>query len=67
MADLTQAKRDKLPKKDFGLPKTESYPMPDRKHAALAETYATIEENKGKLSHTDAMRIRAKARQKLGE
>jgi hypothetical protein len=67
MADLTAAKRDKLAPSQFGLPKTHGYPMPDKEHARLAEEFATVEENKGKLSHTDASRIRAKARRKLGE
>lgn len=45
MARLTTSARKVLPKKDFALPKKNaagkgSYPMPDKKHAAVAKGYA---------------------------
>jgi len=40
MTDLTQAKRDKMPKKEFAGPGT-SYPVPDAAHAKLAKAMAS--------------------------
>jgi translation initiation factor IF-2 len=37
MAELTEAKRDKEPKSDFGLPEERKYPMPDKSHARNAK------------------------------
>ncbi|HHT9109605.1 MAG TPA: hypothetical protein ACFYDZ_00430 [Candidatus Brocadiaceae bacterium] len=67
MAKLTAAKRNKLPKSDFGLPGREAYPMPDRAHAANAKARATQMENKGKLSSSAKAKIDAKANKILGK
>lgn len=67
MAKLTTAKRNHIPASKFGLPKERKYPMPDKEHAHLAESYATQEERKGKLSASSAARIRAKAKRMLGK
>ncbi len=40
MARLTAAKRKKIPTSQFGLPGKRAYPMPDKKHAAVAKAYA---------------------------
>lgn len=43
MADLSESEKKAVPKSERGLPEksgTGSYPMPDRKHAALAKAYA---------------------------
>jgi hypothetical protein len=51
MAKLTTVRRKALPKKDFGLPAKKGadgknaagrggYPMPDKKHAAVAKAFA---------------------------
>jgi hypothetical protein len=60
MAKLTAATRKKLPTKVFGLPEKApgpgSYPMPDKKHAAVAEAYA-----KHDATPAQQARIRAKA------
>ena len=40
MAKLSVAARKKIPKEQFGLPEQRKYPMPDRKHAQVAEAYA---------------------------
>lgn len=66
MAKLTAAKRNKLPKSDFGLPGREAYPMPDKSHAANAKARATQMENKGKLSSSAKSKIDAKANKILG-
>lgn len=40
MARLTASARKKIPSSEFGLPGSRAYPMPDRKHAAVAKAYA---------------------------
>lgn len=67
MAKLTAAKRNKLPKSDFGLPSKEAYPMPDKSHAANAKARATQMENKGKLSPSAKAKIDAKANKVLAK
>ncbi|MCF1193242.1 hypothetical protein LRR18_16755 [Mangrovimonas sp. AS39] len=67
MAKLTAAKRNKLPKSDFGLPGREAYPMPDKSHAANAKARATQMEKKGKLSPSAKAKIDAKANKILGK
>lgn len=61
MTKLTTKKRNKLPKSSFGLPSEEKYPMPDKSHAANAKARATQMVNKGKLSESQAEKIKAKA------
>lgn len=61
MAKLTAKQRDKLPKKDFGLPGSEKYPMPDRSHAANAKARASQMEKRGKLTPSAKAKIDAKA------
>lgn len=61
MAKLTTKMRKKLPKKDFGLPGREAYPMPDRAHAANAKARATQMVNEGKLSESSKKKIDKKA------
>jgi len=78
MAKMTTAERKRLPKKDFGLPgKVDkhgenkagrgAYPMPDKKHAAVAKSYAAKEEAAGKLSKSAEAKIDAKADRVLDE
>jgi hypothetical protein len=67
MAKLTAAKRKKLPKSDFGLPGSRSYPMPDRAHAANAKARASQMVKEGKLSESSKAKIDAKANKKLGK
>jgi len=71
MARLSAAARKKLPKSAFGLPgkgKGEggkgagSYPMPDKKHAAVAKAYA-----KRFASPAERATIDAKANRVLGK
>ena len=58
---LTQTKRDKLKKSQFGLPCKRKYPMPDKKHAANAKARAKQQRKKGKLSRASYNKIVAKA------
>lgn len=71
MAKLSQAARNKLPSSSFGLPGkgsgpkgkgSGSYPMPDRKHAAVAKAYA-----KRFASPSEQKTINAKANRILGK
>lgn len=61
MAKLTSKERNALPKSDFGLPGSRSYPMPDKAHAANAKARASQQEAKGNLSQAAKDRIDAKA------
>lgn len=67
MGVLTTAKRNKLPKKSFGLPGEEKYPMPDKSHAANAKARASQMVAKGKLSPGSKLKIDAKANKILGK
>jgi hypothetical protein len=67
MAKLTTKARKDLPKKDFGLPGSEKYPMPDRSHAANAKSRASQMEKAGKLSESSKEKIDAKANKILGK
>ena len=71
MAKLTAASRRRIPKGKFGLPGqgkgpsgtgAGSYPMPDKKHAAVAKGYA-----KRFASPAQRAKIDAKANRILGE
>lgn len=66
MAKLKAARRNSLPKSEFGLPGSRKYPMPDRSHAANAKARATQMVKRGKLSSAAAAKIRAKADRILG-
>lgn len=66
MAKLKAARRNSLPKSEFGLPGSRKYPMPDRSHAANAKARATQMVKRGKLSPASAAKIRAKANRVLG-
>lgn len=67
MAKLTPAKRKKLPKKEFGLPRSRKYPLNDKSHAANAKARATQMVKKGKLSPASKAKIDAKANKVLGK
>ena len=61
MSVLTTKKREGLRASVFGIPKTRSYPMPDKAHAANAKARATQMYNRGGLSAGARARINAKA------
>jgi len=67
MAKLTNVKRKKIPKNEFGLPGEKKYPMPDKSHAANAKARATQMVAKGKLSESSKRKIEAKANRILGK
>lgn len=67
MAKLTAKKRNKLPKKSFGLPGSRKYPMPDKGHAANAKARAKQQLVKGNISRASYNKIVAKANKKLGK
>jgi hypothetical protein len=67
MAKLTAEKKNKEPKKEFGLPEERKYPMPDKNHARNAKARAAQMEHQGKLSAPDKKKIGAKADRVLGK
>ena len=67
MAKLTAVARNKIPKKEFGMPGEKKYPMPDRAHAVNAKARAAQMEKKGKLSASRKSKIDAKANRILGK
>lgn len=67
MAKLTAAKRNKIPKKEFGLPGERKYPINDKSHARNAKARASQMEKKGKLSASSKAKIDAKANRVLGK
>ena len=65
MAKLSTSARAKLPKSEFGLPGSKSYPMPDKSHAANAKARASQQVNAGNLSESSKSKIDAKANKVL--
>ena len=66
MAKLTAKVRNKIPKKEFGLPGEKKYPIEDKAHARNAKARASEMEKKGKLSASSKAKIDAKADKMLG-
>ena len=58
---LTTAARKKLPARDFGLPKSRKYPMPDRAHAKNAKARASAAYNEGYLTKSQYDHVVRKA------
>lgn len=67
MAVLTTKARKAIPKAQFGLPGSKSYPVNDRAHAANAKARATQMVNAGKLSPSSKAKIDAKANKVLAK
>lgn len=65
MSKLKAATRNKLPKKEFGLPGERKYPMENKAHARNAKARASEMEHKGKLSKSSETKIDAKANEIL--
>ena len=65
MATLSTRARKKLPSGTFAGPRS-SFPINDKTHARLAISGATRSKNAGNISASEAARIKAKARKKLG-
>lgn len=66
MSKLTTKDRKAIPKQEFGIPSTRSYPMPDKAHAANAKARAKQMLDEGKLSRSTYNHIVAVANRKLG-
>jgi hypothetical protein len=67
MAKLTTSERREIPAREFGLPASRGYPMPDKSHAANAKARATQQVAKGNLSAASEQKIDAKANRILGK
>ena len=67
MAKLTAKSRNKIPKKEFGLPGERKYPVDTRARAANAKSRASEMEKKGKLSSSSKAKIDDKADKILGK
>lgn len=67
MSKLTAEKRNKIPKKEFGLPGEKKYPMEDENHARNAKARASEMERKGKLSASNKSKIDSKANKVLAK
>lgn len=67
MAKLTAKVRNKIPKKEFGLPGEKKYPTENKAHARNAKARASEMEHKGKLSPSSKSKIDAKADKVLGK
>ena len=67
MAKMKAKTRNSLPASKFGLPGERKYPITDKAHARSAKSYASKEENAGKLSPSSKAKIDAKANRLLGE
>ena len=65
MAKLTAAMRKHMPDKEFAGPH-HSFPVNDKVHARMAISGATRSEHAGNISASEAAKIKAKARKKLG-
>ena len=64
---VTTATRKSMPKSEFGMPGSRSYPMPDKAHAANAKARATQQVNASNLSASSKAKIDAKANKVLGK
>jgi hypothetical protein len=58
---VTTAARKAMPKSEFGMPGSRSYPMPDKAHAVNAKARATQQVKAGNLSPSSKAKIDAKA------
>jgi len=58
---LTTKARKAIPKSEFGLPGSRSYPMPDRAHAGNAKARAAQQVKAGNMSKSTEKKIDAKA------
>jgi len=67
MAQLSEKKRDSIPKSQFGLPEERKYPMPDKSHARNAKARAAQQEKKGTITAAEEKKIDRKADRVLGK
>lgn len=64
---VTTAARKAMPKSEFGMPGSRSYPMPDRAHAANAKARATQQVKAGNLSPSSKVKIDTMANKLLAK
>jgi hypothetical protein len=64
---VTTAARKAMPKSEFGMPGSRSYPMPDRAHAANAKARATQQVKAGNLSPSSKAKIDTMANKLLAK
>lgn len=67
MSKLTTKQRNSLPKSEFGLPGSRSFPVNDKPHAANAKARATQAVKAGRMAPATAAKIDAKANTVLGQ
>jgi len=67
MAQLSEKKRDSIPKAQFGLPEERKYPMPYKSHARNAKARAAQQEKKGTITAAEEKKIDRKADRVLGK
>jgi hypothetical protein len=67
MSKITAKERNKLPSSKFAEPKDRKYPVDTKARAANAKARATQMVAKGKLSASEASKIKAKADKVLGK
>ena len=67
MAQLSEKKRDSIPKSQFGLPEERKYPMPDKAHARNAKARASQQLHDGNLTKSEKSKIDRKADKVLGK
>jgi len=67
MAVLTTKARKHMKPGTFGLPGQRKYPMPDKSHAGNAKSRVSAALAEGKISPSDAAKVRHKANVVLGE
>lgn len=67
MAKLNAARRNALPKADFGMPAERKFPMPDANHARNAKARASQAVNAGRMSPSTEKKIDAKADRVMGK
>jgi hypothetical protein len=61
MSELSHARRDDLPAKDFAEPGKRAYPIEDKAHARNAKARASQAVKAGRMDKTEQARIAAKA------
>ena len=65
MSKLTTKQRNKLPKSDFALPESRSYPVDTKARAANAKARAQQQFDKGNISKGTLAKVDAKANKVL--
>ena len=67
MSELSHARRDDLPAKDFAEPDKRAYPIEDKAHARNAKARASQAVKAGRMDKAEQARVDAKADAVLGK